>query len=98
MHAVGVADQAQGVGHRLGLLEDFFLHVVAIGAELDRVGGELRHHHRAMRGRAVGLQHGDIGRVITAVLELAQSVDENGHDIGPGRDGGDDSTHGWILL
>src|SRR5690606_35555104 len=32
------------------------------------------------------------GRVIAAVLELAQALDQNGHDIAP-RDGTDDSAH-----
>src|SRR3546814_16599739 len=43
--------------------------------------------------RAVAVEHRHTGRVIAAVFEPMQTVDENGADI-TGGDGADDSAHG----
>ena len=66
-------DDLEGVGQRLGLLEDLLLHVVAVLAQLDRIGGQAGDVHRALDGGAVGegdavAVEGELGHV--AVLEV----------------------------
>ena len=44
----------QRVAHRPGLLEDFLLHEVPIGAPLHRLSPEFAHHHRSFHSFTVG--------------------------------------------
>ena len=58
------------------------------------VGGELGDARRAARAlQSAALVHGDAARVVAAVFEPAQALDQHGDDVAR-ADGADDSTHG----
>ena len=75
-HAVRADARLQRVGHRARLLEDFLLHVVAVFAAFDRVGGQLALVHLALDRRAVQREHlhavaGDLDHVVLVEVEHA---------------------------
>ncbi len=73
LQALGSTGHFEGVGQRIGLLEDFLLHVVIVGTQLDGVGRELGFDHRTLDGSAIDTGNamagtGDLGAV--AVVEI----------------------------
>ena len=61
LDGLAAADDFEGVGQRFGLLEDFLLHVVLVGAEFDGGGGKLRDMHRPFDRGAVEAGDPDAG-------------------------------------
>jgi hypothetical protein len=51
------------------------------------------HARRAARPFQAAGMHGHAARVIAAVFQPLQALDEDGNDV-PGGDGADDATHG----
>jgi hypothetical protein len=82
--AAAAGDDLEGVGQGLGLLEDFLLHVVAVLAQLDRVGRQAGDVHRALdrgavlQGDAVAVE-GELGHVaVFEVDHLAGDLQQRG--------------------
>ena len=63
--------------------------------------GVLQHLHLADRAHSAQLarasEHRDSGRVVAAILEAAQTFDQDGYDVTISN-GADDSTHGFWAL
>src|SRR5690606_4238785 len=59
---------------------------------LARAGREVGHAADGPHPVDAAVQRGEAGGVVTAILELAQALDEDGHDVAP-RDGPYDSAH-----